>query len=106
MKMPQKENGKGFKGEKRLMATAYPWKMVFVLTFWKIHSSELKGPNKNYLGWQKKVKLWRTEGQHPDKEDDDIPGHRWFKAKLKGTNGSVKVTNIYEKSSQTWPVVW
>ena len=99
------ETGKDFKGEKTFdgyrIRESRTENGVRTYVYEKIQKpvEPKKGPDKTiWVDKEGKTLKAEQEGQHPDKEGDDIPGYRLVETKTeKGTDGSVKVTNIYEK---------
>ena len=99
------ETGKDFKGEKTFdgyrIRESRTENGIRTYVYEKIQKpvEPKKGPDKTiWVDKEGKTLKAEQEGQHPDKEGDDIPGYRLVQTKTeKGTDGSVKVTNIYEK---------
>lgn len=99
------ETGKDFKGEKTFdgyrIRESRTENGVRTYVYEKIQKpvEPKKGPDKTiWVDKEGKTLKAEQEGQHPDKEGDDIPGYRLVETKTeKGTDGSVKITNIYEK---------
>jgi len=99
------ETGKDFKGEKTFdgyrIRESRTENGIRTYVYEKIQKpvEPKKGPDKTiWVDKEGKTLKAEQEGQHPDKEGDDIPGYRLVETKTeKGTDGSVKVTNIYEK---------
>ena len=102
------ETGKDFKGEKTFdgyrIRESRTENGVRTYVYEKIQKpvEPKKGPDKTiWVDKEGKTLKAEQEGQHPDKEGDDIPGYRLVETKTeKGTDGSVKITNIYEKVSK------
>lgn len=98
------ETGKDFKGEKTFdgyrIRESRTENGIRTYVYEKIQKpvEPKKGPDKTiWVDKEGKTLKAEQEGQHPDKEGDDIPGYRLVQTKTeKGTDGSVKVTNIYE----------
>jgi len=99
------ETGKDFKGEKTFdgyrIRESRTENGIRTYVYEKIQKpvEPKKGPDKTiWVDKEGKTLKAEQEGQHPDKEGDDIPGYRLVQTKTeKGTDGSVKVTNIYEQ---------
>ena len=99
------ETGKDFKGEKTFdgyrIRESRTENGIRTYVYEKIQKpvEPKKGPDKTiWVDKEGKTLKAEQEGQHPDKEGDDIPGYRLVETKTeKGTDGSVKITNIYEK---------
>lgn len=99
------ETGKDFKGEKTFegyrIRESRTENGVRTYVYEKIQKpvEPKKAPDKTiWVDKEGKTLKAEQEGQHPDKEGDDIPGYRLVQTKTeKATDGSVKITNIYEK---------
>lgn len=99
------ETGKDFKGEKTFegyrIRESRTENGVRTYVYEKIQKpvEPKKAPDKTiWVDKEGKTLKAEQEGQHPDKEGDDIPGYRLVQTKTeKAADGSVKITNIYEK---------